>query len=42
MEIEDLIWDIASAAVNPLIILLVLGVIFDYLNQCIFKGGIGR
>lgn len=42
MGIEDLIWSIAEEAINPLIILLVLGVVFDYINCLIFKGGVGR
>lgn len=42
LNIEDLIWNIATSAINPLIILLVLGVVFDYLNNLIFKGGVGR
>lgn len=42
MEVEELIWDIATNSTEPLIILLILGVVFDYINTLIFKGGVGR
>lgn len=42
MTVNELIWSIASEATEPLIILLVLGVLFDYINNLIFKGGVGR
>lgn len=42
MSINELIWDIAENATEPLIILLILGVVFDYINNLIFRGGVGR